>query len=148
MKTYYEKNQIGYVLLLILFVTGFLLFFKIRSDILLILLSILGIVTLLFYKLKILVTEEAIIVIFGIGLIKKKMKLSEIKKDSIQKVKIPWYTGIGIRLTSHGVLYNVAIGEGLYLKSKSGNKRFFVVSKDYDKLSSILKTAIDDRLKK
>jgi hypothetical protein len=100
-----------------------------------IILMILFVVILVnFYKLTIVIDSEKITAAFGIGFLKKTMKLNEIK--SIENYKIPWYTGIGIRLTPKGWLWNVKTGNAILLKSKT--KTFLVGSNEVEKLIKIV----------
>jgi hypothetical protein len=87
-----------------------------------------------FYKLTIVIDSEKITAIFGVGLLKKIIKLNAIK--SIENYKIPWYTGIGIRLTPKGWLWNVKTGNAILLKSKT--KTFLVGSNEVEKLIKII----------
>ena len=60
---------------------------------------------LLFYGLKITVTDDLIQLKYGIGWIRKTIKLEDIK--SVELVSNPWYYGLGIRVIPNGMLYNV-----------------------------------------
>ena len=105
---------------------------------------VLFIVSVLFYKLTIKIDGTNISAIFGIGLIKKSMPLNDIDANSIEEIKIPWYTGIGIRVTKYGVLYNTKPGKALRLKSKSKNKTFLVGTDDYIQIKEILLKSIKE----
>ncbi|GAI51787.1 unnamed protein product [marine sediment metagenome] len=50
----------------------------------------------------------------------KRFKLNEI--ESCQVVKNHWYYGWGIRLTPHGVLYNVSGFDAVEIKLRTGKK--------------------------
>ena len=58
----------------------------------------------LFYGLKITLTDELIKLSYGIGLITIKIKVADIKSTKI--VRNPWYYGLGIRIIPNGMLYN------------------------------------------
>lgn len=62
-------------------------------------------VLLVFYRLKIVVDESKINVIYGIGLV--HFKLTPEVVHSVKIVKVPWVYGLGIRYTSKGMLYNI-----------------------------------------
>ncbi len=64
-------------------------------------------VTLLmfFYKLTLIVNSEGIKIIYGIGLIRKTIKPDLIK--GVRTTSVPWYYGMGIRLTPKGMMYNI-----------------------------------------
>lgn len=61
---------------------------------------------LTFYKLTICIDETTISFTFGIGWFGRSYKFSEIK--SCEPVKNPWLAGIGIRWMGNGWLYNVS----------------------------------------
>ncbi len=91
---------------------------------------------LLFYKLTITIDKDKIEAKLGIGLLKRSMKIKEIDYNTIEKIKVPAYYGIGIRLTPFGWLYNVKTGNAIKLKSKS--KTFFVGTEDFETINTIL----------
>ena len=101
--------------------------------------TILVICLLCFYKLTLKIDKEKVTAIFGVGFIKKSISLKEIDSNSIEEVSIPWYYGIGIRLTSKGWLYNVKIGNAIFIKNKTGTKTFLVGTDDFEKFLSIIK---------
>jgi len=72
------------------------------------------VVLLLFYGLTTRVTDEAVTVSFGIGIIRKRIRFDRIK--SVEAVKTPWYYGWGIRIIPNGILYNVSGLDGVELK--------------------------------
>ena len=61
---------------------------------------------ILFDSLTVRVSNDLVEIRFGIGIIRKQFHVDNIKTASIVKNK--WYYGWGIRLTSHGWLYNVS----------------------------------------
>jgi hypothetical protein len=63
------------------------------------------VVILLFYGLKITVTNEEITLKYGIGWIHKTIALQDVQ--SVKTVRNPWYYGLGIRVTPKGMLYNI-----------------------------------------
>ncbi len=98
------------------------------------------VVILFFYKLTIIIDNEKIEAIFGIGLLKKSIKINDIK--SIENYKIPWYAGIGIRLTPKGWLWNVSLGNAVLINNKTTSKTFLVGSNEVDKVINIINTQI------
>jgi len=139
MKTIYKNTQYGILLNLIFLViiafTTYGYVYQTGSKpipfIPYIILVVLFIIILInFYKLTITIDKEKITATFGIGLLKKSMFINEI--ESIENYKIPWYTGIGIRLTTKGWLWNVKNGNALFLKSKT--KTFLVGSSEVTEL--------------
>ena len=93
-------------------------------------------IILSFYKLTITIDEEKIEAKFGIGFLKRSLKIKDINYESIEKIKVPALYGIGIRLTPHGLLYNVKTGSAIKIKSSS--KTFFVGTEDFEKINSVL----------
>lgn len=91
-------------------------------------------VVLLMYKLNTTINSDEIRVTFGIGLIKKSMLLTEIDIDKLKKMVIPWYYGIGIRITPHGMLYNVKPGDALLIHSKKVTKTLLFGTDDASKI--------------
>lgn len=77
------------------------------ADLILVFVSLTMLVALLnFYRLKITVDDKSLSFSLGIGLVKKKYRLSDIKE--CRAVRNSPFTGIGIRLYSKGWLYNVS----------------------------------------
>lgn len=97
-------------------------------------------VCLLFYGLTTKVTAEAIIVSFGIGLIRKRIKLQRVK--TVVTVKSPWYYGWGIRIIPNGTLYNISGTDGVELTFNDTDRIIRIGTKD----SLTLKKEIEKRL--
>ncbi len=76
---------------------------------------------------------------FGIGVIRKRVRLEEI--ESYKAVKYPWYYGYGIRLTPHGWLYNIYGRDAVEMKQKNG-KTFLIGTDDPTGFEVALKQAI------
>lgn len=96
--------------------------------------------TLLFYRLKVEVNSQEIIVSFGIGLIKKKIQINDIK--SAEEVKNKFWYGWGIRYTPHGWLWNISGYEAVEISFKDSDKKFRIGCKD----STELKAAIEGNM--
>ena len=75
-------------------------------------------VLLLFYKMVIRIKRKTIIISFGVGLIKKKILIQEIKKETIIKKRISGFNGLGIRNTPDGLLFNTSSGEAIVFSTK------------------------------
>lgn len=90
------------------------------------------------YQLKISIDDTKIAIRLGIGLIKKSILLKDIDINRMKKVSIPWYYGIGIRLTRYGMLYNVKPGDALLIHSKNNRRTILVGTKDANKLMHII----------
>ncbi len=63
------------------------------------------IIFLLFFKLTVAVNDSNIVISFGVGIIRKKVSLGDIKE--VKRVKTNWYNGWGIRKIKNGMLYNI-----------------------------------------
>lgn len=94
---------------------------------------------LLFYKLSITIDKEKITASFGIGLLKRTMLLEEIDLNTIEKITSNLLTGIGIRITSKGWLWNVKIGDAIYFQNKNKTQTFLVGTDDFETIHKILK---------
>ena len=75
---------------------------------------------LVFSALTVEVDAEAIRLRFGIGLVRKRIPLAEVKAWRV--VRNPWYTGWGIRLGSGYVLWNVSGFDAVELHRASGRR--------------------------
>ncbi len=83
-------------------------------------LIIIAVALVLFSTLTVVIWEDELEVRFGPGPIRKRFKLRDI--ESCRVVKNHWYYGWGIRLTPHGVLYNVSGFYAVELRLRTGKK--------------------------
>ncbi len=60
----------------------------------------------LFVSLTVRVTDEEMVVSFGVGLVRKRIPLRDI--EEVRAVRNPWYYGWGIHVTPRGWLYSVS----------------------------------------
>ena len=131
----YMHKQIGYILIVIYsIVLAIVTYYMLLSGfdrIALLVIGIMAVVLLLFATLTVEIDEEFLKIRFGIGLVRKKFALSEIKSCKI--VKNPWYYGWGIHLTPRGWLYNVSGFDALEIIMKSG-KKYRIGTDDSDEL--------------
>ena len=118
----YKHTQVGYIHVIaysavILFlaciniITGFEPFTLIPVTVMLILLA-------LFSTLTVRVAGGVITVQFGVGIIRKRIQLSNV--ETYAKVRNPWYYGWGIRYTPRGWLYNISGFSAMELVMKNG----------------------------
>ncbi len=142
----YTKTQYGYKLIIVLLMAMLviLLSYYLQTDPksipftpALLLILFLGLCIVFFYKLTITIDSKKITAIFGIGLLIKEVKLSDIELNSIEKTSFPWYVGVGIRLTNKGWLWNTKIGEAICFKTKN-NKTFLVGTDDFETLKNTI----------
>lgn len=96
---------------------------------------------LLFYGLTTEVTEEAVLISFGFGFIRKCIPLSRIK--SVEPVKSPWYYGWGIHLIPKGMIFNINGGGSVELKFNDSDRVFRIGTKT----PSVLKAEIAKRIR-
>jgi hypothetical protein len=73
-----------------------------------------------FYKLTITIENETLCASFGVGLIRKKLPVSEIA--GCEPIRIRWWYGWGIHLTPYGWLYNVAGWDAVAITLRDGRK--------------------------
>ena len=141
----YKHTQVGYIHVIawgavILFicglniVTGFQPFTLIVPIVMSILLA-------LFSTLTVRVDGGTITVQFGVGVIRKRFRLSDV--ESCAKVRNPWYYGLGIRYTPRGWLYNIYGLSAIELVMKNG-KTCRVGTDDPDGLAQALCHAMNE----
>jgi hypothetical protein len=124
----YEHTQIGYLIICVLFaatvfvaITGIVA----PSDRGVLLIDatielILVICAIVFSKLTIKIDEETLQACFGIGLIYKKVPLTEIV--GCEPIRIRWWYGWGFHLTPYGWLYNVFGLDAVVITLRNGRK--------------------------
>ena len=143
--TRYEHTQTGYVMVLVLFVGAYAVassrFFEASTarQISLVISILLLITIVVFYKLTITIDDEALCASFGIGLIRKKLPVSDIA--GCEPIRIPWWYGWGIYLTPEGWLYNVAGWDAVAITLRDGRK-FALGTDDPDGLIAAVRAAI------
>jgi hypothetical protein len=86
--------------------------------------------------MKIKINKEFVIVAFGIGILKKRIRIKELL-EPIEIVKIPWYNGVGFRYMKNSLLLSTKAGESLKLKTL--NRNVYIVSNNCKKIISVLK---------
>ena len=139
--TRYDHTQTGYVMVCVLFVTAYAVassrFFEASSarQISLVISILLLITIVAFYKLTITIDDEALCASFGIGLIRKKLPVSEIA--GCESIRIRWWYGWGIYLTPDGWLYNVAGWDAVAITLRDGRKFAFGTDDPYGLVAAI-----------
>ncbi|OEF07484.1 hypothetical protein A1QI_17185 [Vibrio genomosp. F10 str. 9ZB36] len=117
----YKNTQVGIAMLIIMGLVLALLAFASYAkpdESIGFVFVIIGIVTLLFSSLTIQIEGTQILWFFGPKFWTKSLELSDVL--AVKKIKTKWYSGIGIRLTSTGWLYNVSGLSAVELKLKNG----------------------------
>jgi len=74
----------------------------------------------LFATLTVEMSQGALEIRFGPGIIRKRFPIEDI--ESCRLVRNPWYYGWGIRLTPHGWLYNVSGTLAVELQMRNGKR--------------------------
>lgn len=78
------------------------------------------------------VNSQKIQISYGIGLIKKTIRINEI--ENIIIVRNKWYYGIGIRMLKNGWLYNIQGLNAIELKMKNSKSIIRIGTADGKKL--------------
>jgi hypothetical protein len=92
-----------------------------------------------FYRLSVTVDPERVRAVFGIGLIRKEIPLTDVIRADVVRTRVLW--GYGIHWTPSGWLYNVAGRHAVRLEVRGG-KAVMIGTDEPD----ALKAAIDARL--
>ena len=95
----------------------------------------------LFSTLTVRVGSGTITVQFGMGVIRKRIQLSDI--ETYAKVRNPWYYGLGIRYTPRGWLYNIYGLSAIELLMKNG-KICRIGTDDPERFAQALYEALKD----
>ena len=100
--------------------------------------SILVILGLMLYKLTVEVKGTTLRLSYGIGLISLKFNIDELEETEI--IRVPWYYGVGIRITPKGMLYSIHGWKALQInfKSKGKSKRVMVGTAEPELLKKVL----------
>ncbi len=144
----YEHTQIGYLIIFVLSVaTVFVAITGIAAPsdrgVLVtdgIIELILLICAIVFSRLTIKIDEETLLACFGIGLICKKVPLSEIVR--CESIRIRWWYGWGIHLTPYGWLYNVSGLDAVAITLRDGRK-FALGTNDPNGFTSAVRRSIN-----
>jgi uncharacterized membrane protein YdbT with pleckstrin-like domain len=92
-----------------------------------------------FYQLKTVVTDDTLI--FGFGVLKRKVKLEEIEQVEVEKFVFNKYMGYGIRTgKDRSVGYIARAGQGIRVKVRN-KKDFYITSEDANRLKTMIDTA-------
>ena len=102
-----------------------------------------GTLLLMFYGMTIIITDSQILIRLGIGLITRKINLSEI--ISADTKKYPVYFGYGIRITPGGILYNVNGRHAVEIRLKNKKNVIWIGTNDWDNLKNVIDAAIRKR---
>ena len=103
--------------------------------------SLFVVVALLFYRMRVIVWSDKILISFGVGLIWKAIEIAKVA--NIEVVKNPFYFGWGIRMIPKGTMYNISGTRAIELHFKDTNRIVRIGSKNPEQL----KREIEARLR-
>jgi hypothetical protein len=123
--TRYEHTQSGHVIIwsllaIILIASGGLIGSSSHREPPLIISIILLVCLAPFYKLRITIDDETLCASFGLGIIRKRVRLAEIV--GCEPIRIRWWYGWGIHLTPSGWLYNVSGFDAVAITLRDGRR--------------------------
>ena len=101
--------------------------------------AVLFLVAILFHCLTVRVSDGAIRLSFGIGLIGKSFAISGIESTKVTQSR--WYNGWGIKMIKGGWLFNVSGFGAVELNMKNG-KRYMIGSDEPDRLHEAIEAAM------
>ncbi|GAB3009747.1 hypothetical protein GCM10027284_30280 [Cyclobacterium sediminis] len=125
----YKQSQFGWVIILlfILLVVFLCLAYALQwgnnpltFTPFLVLSSVVVVLGFMLYKLTVEVRGSTLRLAYGIGLINFKFEIDQL--EELEIIRVPWYYGIGIRITPKGMLYSIHGWKALQLKYKSKGK--------------------------
>ncbi len=95
-------------------------------------------ILVLFYKLNIKIKENQIKITYGIGLI--RIRIRPEKVFDLETFRVPWYWGMGIRLTPKGWLYSLNSFKAVIIKYgiKGKIKKILIGTPDPEQLKSAI----------
>ena len=99
-----------------------------------IVIPLLALVLLLFYRLSVNVTIEKVVINFGIGLIRRSFEITDI--ESCTPVINKWWYGWGIHFTGNTTIYNVSGMKAIELTFK-GRRRKVRIGTDQPEVLSL-----------
>lgn len=139
----YRHTQTGYVIIIsIVSMIIYITLISIRSEwnpISIGVAFLLIICIALFHSLTIELNNEKLVFFFGIGLIKKKIDIKNIRH--CHTVKNPWYYGWGIRSIPGGWLFNVSGLKAIEI-ILFNNKKFQIGTDEPEKIEMLLRQMI------
>ena len=102
--------------------------------------SLFVVVALLFYRMRVIVWSDKILISFGVGLIWKAIEIAKV--ENIEVVKNPFYFGWGIRMIPKGTMYNISGTRAIELHFKDTNRIVRIGSKNPEQLKKEIEARI------
>jgi hypothetical protein len=142
--TYYKHTQIGYTVLIFVFVAVLVLaaagYLAKTLHWMLPAVAVLMLAATLFGSLTTEITDRDLRCVFGIGLIRKRFPLRSVVK--VETVRNSWVWGWGIRYTPHGWLFNVS-GLSAVELTRTDGKRVRIGTDRPDELARAIRQSIE-----
>ena len=136
----YKHTQKSSLIIIVIITATIILLLSIEESEILLSMVLIIISLILFYSLTVSIDDDFIEIRFGPGLIRKRFPLEMIQ--SCQKVKNPWYYGLGIRYIKGGWLFNVSGYDAIEIVMKNG-RRYRIGTDEPEKLEAVIKNIID-----
>ena len=141
----YKHTQVGYIHVIawsaIILFFAYIGVFTGFEPYTLIILILFPVLLALFSTLTVRVESGVITVQFGVGIVRKRIQLSDV--EAYAKVRNPWYYGLGIRYTPRGWLYNIYGLSAIELLMKNG-KTCRIGTDDPEGFAHALEAALDE----
>lgn len=139
----YRHVQVGWVVIIpVLFVFAVVLVmtaFPAKTTGAIPLVAVFVVVVLsLFSTLNVTVAEDRVQCRFGVGLIRRHIRMADVQR--VEAVRNKWYYGWGIRLTPHGWLWNVSGLDAVELTFTNG-KKFRIGTDEPERLLDAIRAA-------
>lgn len=92
----------------------------------------------MFYKMTTVIENREIKIAYGIGMIRIRIRPEKI--INVEKFKVPWYWGMGIRITPKGLLYSINGFQTVIIKYiiKGKERTTLIGTQDPDDLKSAI----------
>ena len=139
----YKHTQIGYVLIIVFSVTliliGTLVFRTNFTPGVIFIFAFMVMCLAVFSRLTVEVDDRVIDLKFGMGVIRKRFLLKDVKAHRV--VKNPWYYSWGIHVIPGGWIFNVSGLEAVELQMKNG-QRYRVGTDDVEGLANAVKAGL------
>ena len=97
-----------------------------------------------FYNLTISICESQATVQFGVGWLKRRTPIDKLDLSTTRVINLPWYAGVGYRVSTEGTFFNTKPGPLLLIKTKDGSPPLFVGTNNYEEIVSVIRKLQED----